>query len=224
MAPGGGWAAVIRRGSIPPEQTDTDWAKFNRYEQRNKEVVGKPVAVLMGDSITQGWAREDGAWLDGHKLVGRGISGQTTSQMLVRFRRDVIELQPEYVVILAGINDIARNNGYITVENAFKNIVSMVELAQVAGIKPILCTLTPAHEIGWRKRLGDPRPLIAQMNSLIVEYAAAHGIPVVDYHSAMKTEDGAMIPEYRRDAVHPNLSGYEAMEKVLLEVLQQCKK
>ncbi|MBR5923869.1 MAG: glycoside hydrolase family 97 catalytic domain-containing protein [Bacteroidales bacterium] len=224
MAPGGGWAAVIRRGSIPPEQTDADWAKFNRYEQKNKEVVGKPVAVLMGDSITQGWAREDGAWLDGHKLVGRGISGQTTSQMLVRFRRDVIELQPEYVIILAGINDIARNNGYITVENAFNNIVSMVELAQVAGIKPILCTLTPAHEIGWRKRLGDPRPLIAQMNSLIVEYAAAHGIPVVDYHSAMKTKDGAMIPEYRRDAVHPNLSGYEAMEKVLLEVLQQCKK
>ena len=224
MAPGGGWAAVIRPGTIPPEQTDPDWAKFDRYEQKNKEVVGKPVAVLMGDSITQGWARAHGAWLDGHKFIGRGISGQTTSQMLVRFRRDVIELQPEYVVILAGINDIARNNGYITVENAFNNIVSMVELAQVAGIKPIMCTLTPAHEIGWRKRIGDPRPLIAEMNALITAYAAEHGIPLVDYHSAMKTEDDAMAPEYRGDAVHPNGVGYEVMEKVLLDVLQECRK
>ncbi|MBR5703390.1 MAG: glycoside hydrolase family 97 catalytic domain-containing protein [Bacteroidales bacterium] len=223
MAPGGGWAAVIRRGPIAPELTDPDWAKFDRYEQKNKEVTGKPLAVLMGDSITQGWARSDGAWLDEHNLVGRGISGQTTSQMLVRFRRDVIELQPEYVVILAGINDIARNNGYITVENAFNNIVSMVELAQVAGIKPVLCTLTPAHEIGWRKRIGDPRPLVDKMNGLITAYAAEHGIPLVDYHSAMKTGDDAMVPEYRYDAVHPNLAGYKVMEQVLLDVFKGLK-
>ena len=224
MAPGGGWAAVIRRGPLSPEQTDSDWAKFYRYQQKNGEVVSRPKAVLMGDSITDGWARADGAWLDEYGLVGRGISGQTTSHMLVRFRRDVIELHPEYVVILAGINDIGRNNGYITVENTFNNIVSMVELAQLNGIKPVLCTLLPAFEIGWRRRVGDPRPSIAKLNSLIVDYAAGKGIPVVDYHSAMKTADGAMIPSLARDAVHPNLEGYKVMEEVLKKTLKLEKK
>ena len=208
-------------GQQKPE--DKDWAKFYRYETQNGPMKKRPVAVLMGDSITDSWAKQDGAWLWHRQLVGRGISGQTTAQMLVRFRADVIELNPEYVVILAGINDIARNNGFIRLTNVHKNIISMVELAQAHGIKPVLCTLLPAHEIGWRKQLGDPRPSIDSLNTMIRDFAAKEGIPVVDYHTAMKDEEGAMKEEYRKDAVHPNLAGYKVMEEVLMGVLDKAQ-
>ncbi|MBO4634884.1 MAG: glycoside hydrolase family 97 catalytic domain-containing protein [Bacteroidales bacterium] len=219
MAPGGGWAAVLRPVPEPWKVTDKDWPNYSRYEQKNTEVEVRPKAVLFGDSITQNWARNDQPWLTEHNFAGRGIGGQTTMQMLSRFRADVIDLGPEYVVILAGINDIARNNGYISVEHSFQNLVSMVELAKANGITPVLCTVLPAGEIGWRKRVGDPRPQIAQLNGLIGEYAAANGILLVDYHSALRTPDDALDPRYVTDAVHPNLAGYKVMEQVLLETL-----
>ena len=218
MAPGGGWAAVVRQQPEPWEKTDSDWPRYGVYEKANAAVTTRPKAVLFGDSITEGWARSHGQWLKEQQFVGRGISGQTTMQMLSRFRQDVIELNPEYVVILAGINDIGRNNGYISVENTFKNLISMVQLAQANGIKPVMCTLLPADTIGWRKRLGDPRPQIDSLNELIRSYAAANSIPLVDYHTLMKTADGALAPAYARDAVHPNLNGYKVMEKALLDV------
>ena len=198
---------------------DKDWAKFSRYESQNGPMKTRPLAVLMGDSITDAWARMDGAWLKDHNLVGRGISGQTTSEMLVRFPADVLGLNPEYVIILAGINDIARNNGFIRLQNIRNNIVSMVELSQMHGIKPVLCTLVPAHEIGWRKRLGDPRPQIDSLNAMIREYAAVNGIPVVDYHTALKDSENALRAPLRKDAVHPNLAGYKVMEATLLSAL-----
>ncbi len=200
---------------------DKDWPRFSYYAEQNKSVKDKPAAVLFGDSITRNWVRCDAAWLKDHNFIGRGIGGQTTMHMLARFRPDVIELNPEYVVILAGINDIARNNGYIKVENIFKNLLSMVELAQAHGIKPVMCTVLPAREIGWRKRVGDPRPSIDSLNTLIRGYAEANGIPLADYHIAMKTDDGAMNPDFETDAVHPNLAGYKVMEALLLKVLGQ---
>lgn len=202
-----------------PEEKDKDWAQFYYYAEQNNTVKDRPLAVLFGDSITRNWVKLDSPWLKEQNFQGRGISGQTTMQMLVRFRADVLALAPEYVVILAGINDIARNNGYIKVENTFNNIVSMVELAQLHGIKPVLCTVLPAREIGWRKRVGDPRPSIDSLNLLIRGYAEANKLPLADYHSAMKTDDGAMVPDYERDAVHPNINGYKVMEKVLLATL-----
>ena len=219
MAPGGGWAAVIRQEPEPWQKTDSDWSRFDYYEKQNAQLTTRPKAVLFGDSITRNWVRNDAAWLDAHGFVGRGISGQTTMQMLSRFRPDVIDLKPEYVVILAGINDIARNNGYISVEHTFGNLVSLVELAQANGIKPVMCTVLPAREIRWRKRVGDPRPLIEKLNALITAYAAEHGITLVDYHGAMQTPDGALQPEFETDAVHPNLAGYKVMEEVLLKTL-----
>ena len=219
MAPGGGWVAVIRSEPEPWQNTDADWSKYGRYENLNASVTGSPRAVLFGDSITQNWARQDGEWLEAHNFVGRGIGGQTTMHLLSRIRPDVIDLHPEYMVLLIGINDIARNNGYISLEHIFGNIVSIVELAQCNGIKPIMCTLCPAREIGWRKRVGDPRPQIAQLNAMITEYAKANGIPLVDYNSVMRTEDGGMNPLYETDAVHPNLAGYKVMEKALMEVM-----
>lgn len=220
MAPGGGWAAVFRNEAEPWSATDADWPRFGFYEQQNAQVAGRPKMVLFGDSITNNWARLDPDWLAEHNFVGRGIGGQTTMQLLSRVRPDVIELDPEYMALLIGINDIARNNGYISVENTFKNIVSIVELVQVHGIKPIMCTLCPAGEIGWRKRIGDPRPQIERLNALIREYAAEHGIPVADYNSALRAPDGSMDPQYRTDAVHPNLAGHRVMEKVLLDAIQ----
>ena len=219
MAPGGGWAAVIRQEPEPWQKTDSDWSRFDYYEKQNAQLTTRPKAVLFGDSITRNWVRNDAAWLDAHDFVGRGISGQTTMQMLSRFRPDVIDLKPEYVVILAGINDIARNNGYISVEHTFGNLVSLVELAQANGITPVMCTVLPAREIRWRKRVGDPRPLIEKLNALITAYAAEHGITLVDYHGAMQTPDGALQPEFETDAVHPNLAGYKVMEEVLLKTL-----
>ncbi|MBQ6014962.1 MAG: family 20 glycosylhydrolase [Bacteroidales bacterium] len=210
---------VIINGRPRNENREKDWANFSRYSEDNKKVKNRPVAVLFGDSITQNWAKFDNQWLRDHGFIGRGISGQTTSEMLVRFRSDVIELQPEYVAILAGINDIAHNNGIIKVENIFKNLVSMVELAKLHGIKPIMCTLVPAKEIGWYKQVGDPRPAIDSLNTLIRSYALANGIPLADYHTALKTEDGALRPEYAGDAVHPNVAGTKVMEEVLLKLM-----
>ena len=139
--------------------------------------------------------------------------------MLVRFRADVLALHPEYMILLAGTNDIARNNGFITVENVMGNLESMVELALLHAIKPVLCTVCPAARFGWYEAAGDPRPSIAKLNGLITAYAQARGIPLVDYHSALATPDGALRPEYAKDSVHPNLEGYKVMEQVLQEVM-----
>ncbi|MBQ6689766.1 MAG: acylhydrolase [Bacteroidales bacterium] len=211
-------SAVMAQENQP---TDMDWARFAYYDKLNKKVDKKPLAILYGDSITRGWVRSDASWLEERNFLGRGIGGQTTMQLLVRFRADVIELEPEYVVILAGINDIARNNGYITMTNTFKNLLSMVDLAKYHGIKPIMCTILPADEIGWRKRVGDPRPQIDSLNTMIMNYAKENDIPLVDYHTAMKDENGGMISEYRTDAVHPNFEGYKVMEDVLADVFHK---
>jgi lysophospholipase L1-like esterase len=213
-------AAAVALFSTVLFAQDKDWAQLGKYAEQNAQVTVRPKAVLFGDSITWNWAKFDKEWLQEHNFVGRGISGQTTAEMLVRFRQDVIELKPRYVVILAGINDIARNNGYISVENTFKNIVSMVELAKANKIKPVLCTLVPAGAIHWRPSVGDPRPQIDQLNALITAYAKANRIKLVDYHTAMKDADDALDAKYRIDGVHPNIDGYKVMEPLLLSVIK----
>ena len=198
------------------DKTEKDWAQFYRYARQNAELTRRPTVVLMGDSITDNWGKWEAEWLEEQNFVGRGISGQTTSQMLVRFRADVINLHPKYVVILGGINDIARNNGLIEVPDIFANIVSMVELARLHKIKPVLCTLTPACELGWRRQLGNPTEKILELNGLLRAYAEKNRIPLVDYYSPMVVENGAMNAAYARDAVHPNQDGYKKMEEILL--------
>ena len=176
------FCTAVSSAQIP---VDKDWAQFGRYAQNNVLVKDCPVAVLFGDSITDNWAKFDGPWYRANRFSGRGISGQTTSQMLVRFRQDVLDLNPEYVVILAGVNDIARNTGYIKVENTFKNIVSMAELAQLHGIKPVLCKVLPAARFNWRKELGNPGPQIDSLNRFIADYAQANKLLLVDYYTPM---------------------------------------
>lgn len=195
-----------------------DWAKFNRYEKANAEVTVKPHAVLMGDSITDFWVRDDAEFFTENNLIGRGISGQTTSQMLVRFRKDVIDLSPKYVVILAGTNDIAKNNGDITLDNILGNLMSMCELAKANGIKPVLCSILPAAAYRWRPEV-KPAQEIIKLNEMIRKYAKENKIPYVDYHSALADEQGGLPEQYAADGVHPNPYCYEVMEKIILEYL-----
>ena len=199
---------------------DNDWAQFKRYSKANSEVTVRPKAVLMGDSITDGWYRQDPDFFTANNFLGRGISGQVTSHMLVRFRRDVIDFKPKYVVILAGINDIARNNGYISLEDTFGNIVSMCELAKANKIKPVLCTLVPSDRIRWRPAIKDTSEQVARLNAMIKEYAKAHHYKVVDYATVLADEKGATRADLSSDSVHPNLDGYKLMEEALLKVLK----
>ncbi|HYH16561.1 MAG TPA: GDSL-type esterase/lipase family protein, partial [Flavisolibacter sp.] len=135
----------------------TDWANLNRYAEQNKK-LGLPKGqerrvVFMGNSITEGWSRADSAFFNGKSYINRGISGQTTPQMLLRFRQDVIDLKPAVVVILAGINDIAENTGPTTVEAIFGNIVSMAELAKMNNIRVVLSSVLPAYTFSWRPNI-----------------------------------------------------------------------
>lgn len=193
-----------------------DWANFGRYAAQNDTVKTRPAAVLMGDSITDNWARMRPEFFSQNGFLGRGISGQVSSQMLVRFRKDVIAHMPKYAVILSGTNDIARNNGHIELEDVLGNIISMCEIAKANKIKPVLCSVLPASSFGWRPEVKDSAEQIARLNEMIKEYADREKITYVDYHSAMKNAAGGLPKSIADDGVHPNMEGYRIMEAILL--------
>ena len=142
--------------------------------------------------------------------------------MLCRFRDDVIDLHPKAVVILAGTNDIALNNGPISVEHIFRNIVSMVELSQANKIKAVLCSVLPVKKYGWRKEV-DPVQPIKELNEMLEKYAKEEKLPWVDFYTPMVTDDGALNPAYTQDGVHPTAAGYEVMEAIIAPVLKKFK-
>lgn len=195
-----------------------DWAKFYRYSEANDTVKTAPRAVFMGDSITDNWAKRDMDFFTSNNYVGRGISGQTTSHMLVRFRRDVVDLKPKYVVILAGTNDIALNNGEITLENILGNIISMCDIAKANKIKPVLCSVLPAAKYRWRPQL-TPAEDIVKLNEMIREYAKSAKIPYVDYHSMLKDENNGLPEKHAKDGVHPEIECYKLMEEMIVKYL-----
>ncbi len=197
-----------------------DWAQFGRYAEANKSVETPTRVVFMGNSITDGWWNTDSLFFQNNRYIGRGIGGQTTAQMLVRFRADVIDLQPKAVVILAGTNDIAQNNGYIAPENILGNIISMAELAKANNIDVILCSILPAYEYGWRKGL-EPADKIIALNKMIKEYADRHNLTYVDYHSALKDARNGLPEKYSKDGVHPTMEGYKIMERLISEALKK---
>lgn len=198
-----------------------DWAGFERYEADNKAIAGmSPLAVIMGDSITDGWAEQDPAFFTQNNIVGRGISGQVTSQMLVRFRRDVLDLRPRYVVIIAGINDIARNQGYISQENSIGNILSMCELSVANGIEPVLSTLIPASKVVWRPAITNTRELVAAFNAELRAHAAERGFKLIDLEQLLADENGNTRPDLSEDTIHPTLAGYKIFEEAVLKALQ----
>jgi lysophospholipase L1-like esterase len=204
--------------------TLTDWAHLKKYEQSNSELkkINEPDRVVfMGNSITEGWSNFDKDFFINNPFVNRGIGGQTTPQMLIRFKPDVVNLNPKAVVILAGINDIAENTGPVTIENIAENIISMAEIAKANEIKVFICSTLPAIDFPWSPGM-DPGPKVVKLNSILKNYCDSNNIPYVDYFSAMSDEKGGLkVPEYTtaEDLVHPNLAGYKVMEKIILKAL-----
>lgn len=201
----------------------TDWAWTARYRDANlADAAGtaRPRIVLMGDSITQGWYDLDRAFFTPGR-IGRGIGGQTTSQMLLRFRQDVIDLKPQVVQIMAGTNDIAGNTGPMTDEQVQGNFRSMVEMAQAHGIRVILASIPPADQFPWRPGL-DTGPRIQRLNAWLKSYAASTGSVYADYWTAMKGTGLGAREGLTSDHVHPTLAGYEVMNKVAEAAFKQA--
>ena len=204
--------------------TLTDWAHLKKYEQSNSELkkINEPDRVVfMGNSITEGWSNFNKDFFINNPFVNRGIGGQTTPQILIRFKPDVVNLNPKAVVILAGINDIAGNTGPITIENIAENIISMAEIAKANEIKVFICSTLPAIDFPWSPGM-EPGPKVVKLNSILKNYCDSNNIPYVDYFSAMSDEKGGLkVPEYTTadDLVHPNLAGYKVMEKIILKAL-----
>jgi len=204
-----------------------DWANTERFKLEN-EKLGKPTTnekrvVLMGNSITEGWSKFSPEFFEGKSYINRGISGQTTPQMLVRFRADVIDLQPSVVVILAGTNDIAGNTGVATLEMILNNLISMVELAKANKIKVILSSVLPAFDYPWKPGL-EPAEKIENLNKMIKEYALAHKIIYLDYYSSMVDSQKGLQSQYTYDGVHPNKAGYQHMEPLLEAAIKKALK
>jgi len=202
-----------------------DWAKLAKYEIENTALQpkksGEKRIVLMGDSITEFWLKIQPEFFNNKPYIGRGISGQTTPQMLVRFRQDVLQLQPDAVVILAGINDIAGNTGPTTTKKIMGNIISMCELAKANAIKVILCAVLPANDFYWRPN-DKAAETIIQLNQLIQSYASTHHITYVDYHAAMADKKKGLPAAFSEDGVHPNLKGYQTMAPLLEKAIEQA--
>ncbi|MGK6320401.1 GDSL-type esterase/lipase family protein [Sphingomonas sp. DT-204] len=198
-----------------------DFGHLFRYRDDNAALLasGRPVdIVFMGDSITEGWRdKRPGFFIPGR--IGRGIGGQTTPQMLVRFQPDVIDLKPRAVHIMAGTNDIAGNTGPMTEEAMRDNFRAMTTLARANGIHVILASIPPAAAFPWRPGL-DVKAPIASLNRWLKSYAARIGATWVDYHPALADASGAMKPGLASDGVHPTEAGYAAMETVLTPVLR----
>jgi lysophospholipase L1-like esterase len=206
----------------------TDWPNLAKYAQANATLpppaAGENRVVFMGNSITEGWAASFDKLFPGKPYVGRGISGQTTPQMLVRFRQDVIALKPKVVVILGGTNDIAGNTGPSTIEMIEDNLASMTDIAQANHIRVVLVSVLPVFDYPWRRGL-EPAPKIVALNAWLKQYAAKVGAVYLDLHSAMKDSRDGMRSELSGDGVHPNAAGFALMspltDRAIAEALRR---
>lgn len=203
------------------------FANLSRYRDDNAALPapapGEQRVVFFGNSITEGWARYFATMFPGKPYVGRGISGQTTAQMVLRFRQDVVALKPTAVVILAGTNDIAGNTGPATLEEIESNLAAMTEIAQANNIRVLLCSVTPVYDYPWKRGL-EPAPKIVALNAWIAQYAKRRGALYVDYHTALADERQGMKAEYATDGVHPTEAGYQVMAAVVSPVIARALK
>jgi len=199
-----------------------DWPNLKRYQKENVELMNDQRIVFMGNSITEGWSNIHPEFFEGKPYVNRGISGQTTPQMLVRFRQDVVELNPQIVIINAGINDIAGNTGPSTLGMIMDNIKSMAEIASANKIKVILASVLPAYDFPWSPGL-EPAPKVIALNTMIKDYCQAQNHIYLDYFSAMVDSRNGMDKKYHEDEVHPNKLGYEVMAPLAEAAIQKAK-
>ena len=206
------------------DESKGDWANLEKYAEANKNLPprtdGDERIVFMGNSITEFWAVIDSNFFANKIYIDRGISGQTSPQMLLRFRQDVINLKPTVVIILAGINDIAENTGPIALEDVFGNIVSMAQLAEENKIKLILSSVLPAYDFPWHPGL-KPAEKIVKLNSMIKSYCQENNIAYVDYYADMVDERKGLDKRFTDDGVHPTIAGYKIMESLIERAIKR---
>jgi lysophospholipase L1-like esterase len=215
--------------SAPAERKpwELEWAYWSKYREANI-ALGLPAAgevrvVFMGDSITEGWGKNDPGFFRRTGYIDRGIGGQNTSQMLVRFRQDVIMLKPAVVVILGGTNDVAQNGGVMTPEATEENLQSMAELARANGIRVVFSSVLPALDFPWRPGL-KPAGKIVALNRWIEAYCAQNGVAYANYFPSMVDAKGGLREEFTPDGVHPNEAGYLVMDPIAEDAIRRALK
>jgi len=204
-----------------------DWFRFNDYKAENERIIANekyPEVVFMGNSITENWAYFHPDFFTEHNYLGRGIGGQTSAHMLVRFKTDVIDLHPKAVVIMAGTNDVAHNDFWVTPKQVVNNVISMCELARANGIIPIISSITPCNGFVWRPEIENAGQTIVEINKNLKAYAEANDIIYVDYHSALADENMGLPMTLSEDGCHPNPDTYFTMEEMVLEAIREALK
>ena len=204
-----------------------DWFRFNDYKADNERIIANedyPEVVFMGNTITENWASFHPDFFTAHNYLGRGIGGQTSAHMLVRFKTDVIDLHPKAVVIMAGTNDVAHNDLWVAPEQVVNNVISMCILAKANGIIPILCSITPCTFFVWSTEIENAGQTIVDINKNLKAYAEANGIVYVDYHSALADENLGFPKTLSEDGCHPDPDTYFIMEEMVLEAIREALK
>ena len=219
-------ASTLTPGQVAAlDRIRNDWPQLGRYRDENAKLAppaaGEDRVVFYGNSITEGWAPRFATLFPGKPYIGRGISGQTTPQMLVRFRQDVVALKPKVVVILAGTNDIAGNTGPSTLEMIEDNLASMTEIARANGIRVVLSSVLPVYDYPWKPGL-QPAPKIVALNAWMKRYAESLGETYLDYHGAMKDARDGLPPALATDGVHPTEAGYRMMAPLAEAAIAQA--
>ncbi|MBP5528159.1 MAG: hypothetical protein J6X79_06905 [Bacteroidales bacterium] len=202
-----------------------DWAGLSRYRADNGRVLESgelPEVVFMGNSITEYWAYYHPDFFSNHNFCGRGIGGQTSSQMLARFTADVVGLHPKAVVIMAGTNDVAHNDHWVAPDKVVANIVAMCDMARANGIVPIISSIPPCAGFVWNPEIKDAAQTIVDINHRLKDYALSNNIVYVDYHTALANEQKGFPKELSDDGCHPNADTYFIMEKLVLEAIREA--
>lgn len=204
-----------------------DWFRFNDYKADNERIIANkeyPEVVFMGNSITENWAFFHPEFFTSHNFLGRGIGGQTSAHMLVRFKTDVIDLHPKVVVIMAGTNDVAHNDFWVAPEQVVHNVIAMCMLAKSNGIVPIISSIPPCASFVWRPEIENAAQTIVDINKCLKAYAEAKGFVYVDYHAALADENNAFQQALSDDGCHPNPDTYDVMEELVLQAISKVLK
>ena len=210
-----------------PEEGWVSWTNFKKYVNQNKEVKekqkGEVRVVYLGDSIFEGWSAARPVFFEGKPFYNRGISGQVTAQMVLRFQEDVVDLHPDVLVLKAGINDIAENAGAYDQQKTLNNIKLIVQLAKANKIKVVLCSVLPANRFVWRPEL-TPADKVIELNAALQVVAKQENVLYLDLYTAVVDDQKGMKAAYASDGVHPTIEGYKVLEPLVEEAIKKVKK
>ncbi|PIF44510.1 lysophospholipase L1-like esterase [Chryseobacterium sp. 52] len=218
-------ALGLLAGEFVNAQSAVDFANIAKYRDDNTAILTakkKVDVVFMGNSITEGWVKSHSEFFSENNYTGRGISGQTSSQMLLRFQNDVIALKPRLVIINAGTNDIAQNAGVYDPDFTFNNIKAMADMAQSNGIKVIIASVLPAAVFPWRKEITDVTRKVDALNKRLQQYSHSNTLTFIDYNTPMRDEKGGLREGLSGDGIHPNSAGYTIMEPIIKKAINKA--